>query len=92
MSASMLGISASQHQQQHHQNQSQMKSMTIYLSDGENIRDFIHKELRSRLSKRYKMTHLAEDMNLRYYTLNRFMRGQGAGDEFYIQAFNFLMK
>jgi hypothetical protein len=77
---------------QHHQNQSQMKSMTIYLSDGENIRDFIHKELRSRLSSRYKMTHLAEDMNLNYYTVNRFMRGNGVGDEFYIQAFNFLMK
>ena len=87
----MHGISAS-NQQQHHQNQSQMKSMTIYLSDGENIRDFIHKELRSRLSKRYRMTHLAEDMNLNYYTLTRFMKGNGVGDEFYIQAFNFLMK
>jgi hypothetical protein len=66
--------------------------MTIYLSDGENIRDFIDKELRSRLSKRYRMTHLAEDMNLNYYTLTRFMKGNGVGDEFYIQAFNFLMK
>jgi len=69
-----------------------MKSMTIYLSDGENIRDFIHRELESRLSKRYRMTHLAEDMNLNYYTLTRFMKGNGVGDEFYIQAFNFLMK
>jgi hypothetical protein len=48
--------------------------------------------LRSRLSKRYRMTHLAEDMNLNYYTLTRFMKGNGVGDEFYIQAFNFLMK
>jgi len=38
------------------------------------------------------MTHLAEDMNLNYYTVNRFMRGNGVGDEFYIKAFNFLMK
>lgn len=69
-----------------------MKSMTIYLSDGENIRDFIHKELESRLSKRYRMTHMAEDMTLPYHQLTRFMKGEGVGDEFYIKAFNYLMK
>lgn len=69
-----------------------MKSMTIYLSDGENIRDFIHRELESRLTKRYKMTSMAEDMGISYSMLNRFMKGNGVGDEFYIQAFKYLMK
>ena len=69
-----------------------MKSMTIYLSDGENIRDFIHKELESRLSPRYRMTFMAEDMNISYHMLTRFMKGGGVGDEFYIKAINYLIK
>ena len=69
-----------------------MRSLTIFLSDGENIRYFIHRELESRLSKRYRMTHLAEDMDLNYHTLTRFMKGEGVSDEFYIKAFDFLIK
>lgn len=69
-----------------------MKSMTIYLSDGENIRDFIRKELESLLVRRYKMTHMAEDMGVNYSMLYRFMKGDSVGEEFYIQAFKYLMK
>ena len=69
-----------------------MKSMTIYLSDGENIRDFICKELESLLVRRYKMTHMAEDMGVNYSMLYRFMNGKSVGEEFYIQAFKYLMK
>lgn len=74
------------------QNQSLMQSMTIYLSDGENIREFIQRELDSRLTKRYKMTHMAEDMDVSYSMLHRFMSGRGVGDELYIKAFQYLMR
>ena len=66
--------------------------MMIYLSDGEDVRDFIRKELESLLTKRYKMTHMAEDMGLNYSMLYRFMSGKSVSEEFYIQAFKYLMK
>ena len=66
--------------------------MTIYLSDGEDVRDFIRKELESLLNRRYKMTHMAEDMGISYSMLHRFMNGGGVGDDLYIQAFKYLMK
>lgn len=69
-----------------------MQSMTVYLSDGENIREFIQRELDSLLTKRYKMTHMAEDMGLNYSMLYRFMNGKSVSEEFYIQAFKYLMK
>lgn len=69
-----------------------MQSMTIYLSDGEDVRDFIRKELESLLTKRYKMTHMAEDMGLNYSMLYRFMNGKSVSEDFYIQAFKYLMK
>ena len=69
-----------------------MKSMTIYLSDGENIREFIQRELDSLLVRRYKMTHMAEDMGVSYSMLYRFMNGKSVGEEFYIKAFKYLMK
>ena len=69
-----------------------MKSMTIYLSDGETIREFIQHELDSLLVKRYKMTHMAEDMSVNYSMLYRFMKGESVSEEFYIQAFKYLMK
>lgn len=69
-----------------------MQSMMIYLSDGEDVRDFIRKELESLLTKRYKMTHMAEDMGLNYSMLYRFMNGKSVSEDFYIQAFKYLMK
>lgn len=67
-----------------------MKSVTVYLSDGEDLRDFIRKELESLLTKRYKMTHMAEDMRLNYSMLYRFMKGGSVSEEFYIKAIKYL--
>ena len=69
-----------------------MKSMTIYLSEGENIREFIQRELDSLLVKRYNMTHMAEDMKVNYSMLYRFMNGKSVSEEFYIKAFKYLMQ
>lgn len=68
-----------------------MKTMTIYLSDDKNIVDFMRLMTTSRLNKRYKMTHLAEDMKVKYSMLYRFMNGKPVGQEFFIAWFNFFV-
>jgi hypothetical protein len=64
-----------------------MRAVTIYLSDDQQISDWIRKEIRSKLSKRYKLTHLSEDMNVNYAKLYRFMRGKNVTTEIYDNFF-----
>ena len=45
----------------------------------------------SRLNKRYKMTHLAEDMKVKYSMLYRFMNGKPVGQEFFIAWFDYFV-
>jgi uncharacterized protein YcnI len=59
----------------------------IYLSEQQSISDFIRKEINSRLCKRYKLTHVAEDIGVNYAKLYRFMRGGNVGTEFYDNFF-----
>lgn len=61
--------------------------MTIFLSDEGNLSDWIRKEINSRLCKRYKLTHLAEDMGVNYAKLYRFMRGKNTTSEIYDSFF-----
>jgi hypothetical protein len=65
----------------------QMRAVTIYLSDDQQISDWMRKEIRSKLSKRYKLTHLSEDMNVNYAKLYRFMRGKNVTTEIYDNFF-----
>jgi len=64
-----------------------MRAVTIYLSDDQQISDWMRKEIRSKLSKRYKLTHLSEDMNVNYAKLYRFMRGKNVTTEIYDNFF-----
>ena len=66
--------------------------MTIYLSDKQELSDWMRKEMNSLLCKRYKMTHLAEDMNVNYAKLYRFMRGKNVGTELYDSFFRVYLK
>ena len=66
--------------------------MTIHLSDGENIRDFIEKEVRSRITKRYKISHIAEDMGITYIQMWRFLKGKPMNEDFYIKFFKYYEK
>jgi len=43
--------------------------------------------IEGKLSSRYKMTHLAEDMKVSYSMLYRFMRGRQVGEEFFVKFF-----
>ena len=64
-----------------------MRAVTIYLSDDQQISDWMRKEIRSKLSKRYKLTHLSEDMGVNYAKLYRFMRGKNVTTEIYDNFF-----
>jgi hypothetical protein len=68
-----------------------MKTMTIYLSNDSNVVDWMRKMTTSRLDKRYKMTHLAEDMKVNYSMLYRFMNGKPVGQEFFISWFKYFV-
>lgn len=68
-----------------------MRSMTIYLSDDKNIVDFMRLMTTDRLNSRYKMKHLAEDMNVNYSMLYRFMKGKPVGQEFFVAWFKFFI-
>ena len=69
-----------------------MRALTIHLSDGDTIRDFIDKEVRSRVSKRYKLSHIAEDIGITYLQLWRFLKGYPVNEEFYIKFFRYYEK
>ena len=68
-----------------------MKTMTIYLSNDTNVVEWMRLMTTSRLNKRYKMTHLAEDMKVKYSMLYRFMNEKPVGQEFFIAWFNYFV-
>ena len=69
-----------------------MRAVTIYLSDKQLLSDWMRKEMNSILCKRYKMTHLAEDMNVNYAKLYRFMRGKNTTSEIYDAFFRVYLR
>lgn len=66
--------------------------MTIYLSDNQDVSDWMRKEITAMLGKRYKLTHLSEDMNVNYAKLYRFMRGKNVGTEIYDSFFRVYLR
>lgn len=69
-----------------------LRAVTIYLSDNQELSDWMRKEINSTLCKRYKLTHLAEDMGVNYAKLYRFMRGKNVGTELYDSFFRVYLK
>jgi len=66
-----------------------MKSLTIYLSDGNNVVDWMRMTTESKLNKRYKLTHLAEDMKVKYSMLYRFVNKKPVSQEFFVAWFRY---
>ncbi len=66
--------------------------MTIYLSENQDVSDWMRKEITAMLGKRYKLTHLSEDMNVNYAKLYRFMRGKNVGTEIYDSFFRVYLR
>ena len=69
-----------------------MRAVTIYLSEQQELSDWMRKEMSNMLGKRYKLTHLSEDMNVNYAKLYRFMRGKNVGTELYDSFFRVYLK
>jgi isopentenyl phosphate kinase len=69
-----------------------MRAVTIYLSDNQDVSDWMRKEITAMLGKRYKLTHLSEDMNVNYAKLYRFMRGKNVGTEIYDSFFRVYLR
>lgn len=69
-----------------------LRAVTIYLSDDQQLSDWMRKEMNSILCKRYKITHLAEDMNVNYAKLYRFIRGKNVGSEIYDSFFRVYLR
>jgi hypothetical protein len=69
-----------------------MRAVTIYLSEDQELSTWMRTELSTWLSKRYKMTHLSEDMNINYAKLYRFMKGENVGSELYDAFFKLYLR
>ena len=69
-----------------------LRAVTIYLSDNQELSDWMRKEITAMLGKRYKLTHLSEDMNVNYAKLYRFMRGKNVGTEIYDSFFRVYLR
>ena len=69
-----------------------MRAVTIYLSEDEQLSEWMRKEITGMLSKRYKLTHLSEDMGVNYAKLYRFMRGRNVTTEIYDSFFRVYLK
>jgi hypothetical protein len=69
-----------------------MRAVTIYLSEDQKLSEWMRKEIIGMLSKRYKLTHLSEDMDVNYAKLYRFMRGRNVTTEIYDSFFRVYLK
>lgn len=68
------------------------RSKTVFLNLDESFTEWLRRELKDKLSNRYKIIHLAEDMNVEKATLYRFMNGREVKGAFYDSAFKYLVK
>jgi hypothetical protein len=67
-------------------------SKTVYIKDDETFTDSVRGELRDKLSRRYKIVHLAEDVGVDKFQMYRFMYGKEVTGKFYDKVFKYLMK
>lgn len=66
--------------------------MTIYLSNENDVVDWMRLMTESQLNKRYKLTHLSEDMGVNYSMLYRFINKKPVSQEFFVAWFNYFCK
>ena len=68
------------------------RSKTIYIKDDQTFTDAVRSELYDKISRRYKIIHLAEDIGVDKFQMYRFMHGQDVTGKFYDKVFKYLMK
>jgi hypothetical protein len=67
------------------------QKMTVCLSDGEQLTDWMIRQVKERCQDRYRLIHLAEDTGLKYNQLWRFMKGHQVNQQFINDLFKFLV-
>lgn len=65
--------------------------MQIHLTGDQSFTDILRQSLRDRLSKRYKLRYMAEDMGVSYIQLYRFTKGEKVTEDFINKAVKFLI-
>ncbi len=69
----------------------QQKQMMISLFEGEQLSDWMIRQVNERCKGRYRLIHLAEDSKLRYNQLWRFTNGHQVNQQFINDLFNYLI-
>jgi hypothetical protein len=52
--------------------------------------EWLRQEIKSKMTKRYKLSMIAEDMNVSYMQLWRFLKGEKVSQDFIDKAMKFL--
>jgi hypothetical protein len=69
----------------------QQKQMTIFLSEGEQLTDYLLRQVIERCQGRYRLIHLAEDAKLKYNQLWRFTNGHQVNQQFINDLFDYFV-
>lgn len=64
--------------------------MEVQILTGE-FTDWIREQIQSKVSKRYKLSFIADDMGVTYMQLWRFMKGEKVNQDFINKAMRFLL-
>jgi hypothetical protein len=67
------------------------QKMTVCLSDGEQLTDWMIRQVKERCRDRYRLINLAKDTGLKYNQLWRFMNGHQVNQQFINDLFKFLV-
>ena len=64
--------------------------MEVQILTGE-FTDWIREQIQSKVTKRYNLSFIADDMNVTYMQLWRFMKGEKVNQDFINKAMRFLL-
>jgi hypothetical protein len=62
----------------------------IHIDLTESFSEWLRQEIKSKITKRYKLSMIAEDMEVSYMQLWRFLKGEKVNQDFIDKAMKFL--
>jgi hypothetical protein len=66
------------------------RNLMIYIDLTESFSEWLRQEIKSKITKRYKLSMIAEDMGVSYMQLWRFIKGEKVSQDFIDKAMKFL--
>jgi hypothetical protein len=67
------------------------QKMMVCLSNGEQLTDWMIRQVKERCRDRYRLIHFSEDSGLKYGQLWRFIHGHQVNQQFINDLFNYLL-